>query len=152
MAAKKAKKPAKKAAKKAAAPKRAAKRAPAKKEKAKASAMPVPIVHWEIQAKDAKKVQRFYGDLFGWRIDASNPMNYGMVESRGKEGINGGIGGTMHGLSKVVVYAAVPDINATLSKAESLGAKTLLPRTDIGAVVMALFEDPEGNTFGVVEG
>ncbi len=39
-----------------------------------------PVVHWEITAKDAGKMQEFYGKLFDWKIDANNPMNYGMVE------------------------------------------------------------------------
>ena len=148
-AAKKAAKPAartiaKKAAKKAT-PKRSAKRAPAKK------ASPA-VVHWEIQAKDAKRLHDFYGGLFGWKIDANNPMNYGMVSSKGKGGIDGGIGGSMAGTSRILVYAQVDDINALLQKAESLGAKTIMPRTDIGPVIMGIFEDLEGNQFGIIEG
>ena len=145
-----AKKKAKKAAKKTTAPKRAAKRAPAKKV-AKAKASKPAIVHWEIQAQDAKRIQRFYGDLFGWKIDASNPMNYGMVSSAGKDGIDGGIGGTMSGKSRLLVYAEVTDINEVLQKAESLGARTVMPRTDVGPVIMGIFEDVEGNHFGIIE-
>jgi predicted enzyme related to lactoylglutathione lyase len=97
-------------------------------------------------------VQSVYGELFGWKIDANNPMNYGMVASKGKDGIDGGIGGSADGSSRLVAYAAVKDINAVLAKAESLGAKTQMPRTDIGPVIMALFADIEGNTFGLIEG
>jgi predicted enzyme related to lactoylglutathione lyase len=156
-----AKKGAKKAAKKSTAKRAAAKPAkkaaakPAKRAAARKSAPKVkhPICHWEIQAKNPEAMQRFYGELFGWTIDANNPMKYGMVSSGGGPGeINGGIGGSMSGMPRVVVYAAVPDINATITRAESLGAKTLMPRTDIGPVIMALFEDLEGNTFGLVEG
>ena len=150
---KKAKKSAKKTAKKAA-PKRSAKRAPAKKAARRAAAKPShpTVVHWEIQAKDAPALHRFYSDLFGWKIDAKNPMNYGMVTSSLKsEGINGGIGPTMSGSSRVLVYAAVDDIVSFLGKAESLGAKTILPRTAYGPVTMGIFEDTEGNLFGVVE-
>ena len=43
--------------------------------------MPNPVVHFEVQSADAAKAQKFYGDLFGWHIDASNPMNYGMVDT-----------------------------------------------------------------------
>ncbi len=154
MAASKKKKTAKKPVKKATRVANA-KRAPAKAKKratAKRAASPA-IVHWEIQAQDAKKVQRFYGDLFGWSIDAANPMSYGMVASQGEDGINGGIGGSMNGArSRVLVYANVDDINETLAKAEQLGARTIMPRTDLGMVVMGIFEDVEGNHFGLVEG
>jgi predicted enzyme related to lactoylglutathione lyase len=147
--------PKKAAAKTTAAKNAPAKKAPAKKAAAKKAAAPkksaVPVVHWEIQATDAGRVQKFYAELFGWKIDTNNPMNYGMVSSGGKDAINGGIGSTPSG-SRVVVYAQVADINETLEKAELLGAKTMMPRTDIGPVIMAIFEDLEGNAFGLVEG
>jgi uncharacterized protein len=149
--------PSKKPAKTATAPKRTAKRAPSKKgrsagSKSRASAATPAIVHWEIQAQDTKKIQRFYADLFGWKIDAANPMNYGIVASKGKGGIDGGIGGTLSGRSRILVYATVADIDGVLEKAESLGARTVMPRTDVGPVIMGIFEDVEGNHFGVIEG
>jgi predicted enzyme related to lactoylglutathione lyase len=52
----------------------------------------------------------------------------------------------------VLVYANVEDISATLEKAERLGAKTIMLRTDVGPVIMGIFEDLEGNHFGVIEG
>ena len=109
-------------------------------------------MHWEIQARDAKRIQRFYADLFGWTIDTANPMNYGMVSSGGAAAINGGIGGSPNGASRVLVYATVEDINDVLQKAERLGATTILPRTDVGPVIMGIFADVEGNHFGVIEG
>ena len=39
-----------------------------------------PVTWFEIAGKDGAKTQKFYSDLFGWKVDASNPMNYGMVE------------------------------------------------------------------------
>jgi len=53
--------------------------------------MPNPVVHWEIQSKNATNTQKFLADLFGWHIDANNPMKYGIVDTHDK-GINGGIG------------------------------------------------------------
>jgi predicted enzyme related to lactoylglutathione lyase len=133
----------------AAAPKRAAARKAApKKPKPKH-----PIVHWEIQSKNPAQLQSFYANAFGWAIDANNPMNYGMVTSGGGEGsINGGIGGTQGPVSKVIVYAAVPSIDATLGRIQQHGGRTVMPREDIGPVIMALYEDPEGNLMGLIEG
>ena len=110
-----------------------------------------PVVHFEVAGKDAAALQQFYASLFGWTIDANNPMNYGMVESGGKDAINGGIGPTGDA-PRVTVYIQVEDINETLAKAESLGARTLMPRTDIGMVIMAQFGDLEGNVIGLIEG
>ena len=43
--------------------------------------MPNPVVHFEILGPDAVKTQAFYRDLFGWTINADNPMQYGLVEA-----------------------------------------------------------------------
>jgi predicted enzyme related to lactoylglutathione lyase len=140
-------KPAKKAAAKAAAPRRAAARKTAPKKPSGPQ-----IVHWEIQSESPDRLYSFYADAFGWKIDANNPMRYGMVASGGDDGINGGIGGSPQGGSRVLVYANVDDINEALSKIESLGGTVVMPRTDVGPVIMALYTDPEGNVMGIIEG
>jgi predicted enzyme related to lactoylglutathione lyase len=146
-----------------------AKKAAAKKPAAKAATKPVAkkaatspkkraakheIVHWEIQSRAPEKLHSFYAEALGWEIDANNPMRYGMVASGGPNGIDGGIGGTPTAASssRVLVYASVPSIPMVLQRIESLGGKTLMPRTDIGPVIMALYEDPDGNAMGLIEG
>ena len=44
------------------------------------------------------------------------------------------------------------DLDATLKKANGLGAKTLLPPTQTGPVTVAMFADPEGNVIGIAKG
>ena len=112
--------------------------------------MASPVVHFEITGKDGAKLQKFYGDLFDWKIDANNPMNYGIVDNGG-EGINGGVGETPQGDGHVTFYVQVPDINAALEKAESMGGKTVMPREEMEMVTFALFSDPEGHMVGLVE-
>jgi predicted enzyme related to lactoylglutathione lyase len=34
-----------------------------------------PVVHFEVIGKDGDALRSFYSNLFGWEIDASNPMN-----------------------------------------------------------------------------
>lgn len=137
--------------------KTSAKRVPPKKAPARRAAAPKPkpqgprVVHWEVQARDLAGQQRFFGELFGWTIRSNNPMHYGMVEAGGKDAIGGGIG-EMSDAPRTTFYVQVPDINATLTKALSMGAETIMPRTDAGMVVMAQFRDPEGNVVGLVEG
>jgi uncharacterized protein len=140
-------KPARKTAKKAAPKKVTAKKAAAPK----AKLIKHEIVHWEIQAQNPSLLHDFYGEALGWDIDANNPMKYGMVASGGPTGINGGIGGSPAPGSRVLVYAQVASIPALLERIESLGGKIVMPRTDIGPVVMGLYEDPEGNLMGLLE-
>ncbi len=141
----KAKKPARKATGKA-----ATKRASAKRPAAARAPKPA-VVHWEVQARDLERQQQFFANLFGWEIDTNNPMNYGMVAGAGKDSIGGGIGPAQDSASRVTVYVQVPDIDATLERAQTLGAQTVVPRMEFGPVIMALFRDLEGNVIGLVE-
>ena len=112
--------------------------------------MPNPVVHFEIQSNRAGELQEFYSKLFGWKIDASNPMSYGIVDTE-SEGISGGIGPAM-GSNRVTFYAQVDDLQKTLDSVESMGGKTLMPPTDIpDMVTFALFSDPKGNVIGIVK-
>lgn len=118
-----------------------------------------PVVHFEIVGQDAKKLQNFYGKLFDWKINADNPMNYGLVEAVangkevGKGSIGGGIGAAQPGQpGYVTFYVQVDDCDAYLKKVESLGGKTIMPTMTIpNMVTFALFADPEGQVVGLVK-
>ncbi len=114
--------------------------------------MAAPVVHFEVIGKDGKKLQNFYSKLFDWKINADNPLNYGLVEA-GSGGIGGGIGAAQPGQpASVTFYVGVPDVKAALKKAESLGGKTVVPETEIpNMVTFGMFADPEGNHVGVVQ-
>ena len=109
--------------------------------------MPNPVVHFEVTGKDGKKLQDFYSGVFGWKVNADNPMNYGVVDNQG-EGISAGDGGR----NQVTFYIAVDNPQAYLDKVESQGGKTVMPVTEIpGMVILAQFADPEGNVVGLVD-
>jgi uncharacterized protein len=109
------------------------------------------VVWFEVTGKDGSKLQSFYGELFGWNVDASNPMNYGMVEAE-ESGIGGGIGQADNGDGHVTFYMGVDDPQEYLDKAEKLGGKTVVPVTEIpNMVTFALIGDPEGHVIGVVK-
>ena len=113
--------------------------------------MPNPVVHFEIASSGAENLQKYYADLFEWDIDASNPMGYGVVDTKSEGGINGGISGTNGGPNRVAFYVEVEDIDAKLKDAEDLGGTVLVPVTTIpGMVTFAMFADPEGNCIGIV--
>ena len=38
-----------------------------------------PVNWFEIVGGDAARMRRLYSELFGWKIDANNPMQYGIV-------------------------------------------------------------------------
>ena len=117
-----------------------------------------PVVHFEIIGKDAKELGDYYSKLFGWKVDANNPMNYGIVEREGNTnaagvGIGGGIGAAPDGQpGHVTFYVEVPDVEAALSKAEGLGGSRVMgPQKVMEGVEIGLFSDPEGHTVGLVK-
>ena len=116
-----------------------------------------PVIHFEIIGKDGKALHEYYSELFGWEIDADNPMNYGMIGREGNVnaegvGIGGGIGGYPDFESRVTFYVEVPDVEAALAKAESLGgSRRFGPEKIMEGVVLGHFADPEGHVIGLVE-
>ncbi|MFI5266843.1 MAG: VOC family protein [Chloroflexota bacterium] len=116
--------------------------------------MGAPITHFEIMGGQGDQLEKFYGELFGWKVDSNNPMNYGMVDTEaGGKGINGGVGPDQDGGHRVTVYAEVDDMQAMLDKAEKLGGKTIMPPTDVpGGPKIAMFADPAGNVTGLFKG
>jgi hypothetical protein len=116
-----------------------------------------PVVHFEVVGKDGEKLQKYYADLFGWEVDANNPMKYGMVAREGNTGaddvgIGGGIGGGPPGYEgHVTFYVAVPDVEEALKKAETLGGERVMgPEKIMDMVELGQFKDPEGHVIGVV--
>jgi predicted enzyme related to lactoylglutathione lyase len=116
-----------------------------------------PVVHFEVIGKDADSLQSYYSELFGWAIDSNNPMNYGIVQRDANVnadgvGIGGGVGAGPEGYpGHATFYVEVPDVEAALAKAESLGGSRMMgPATVQEGVEVGLFTDPEGHVIGVV--
>jgi uncharacterized protein len=110
-----------------------------------------PVVHFEIVHKDAKQLQSFYAEVFGWKIDTNNPMEYGMVDTGGS--VAGGIGSPPEGYSgHLTFYVEVEDPEATLARIEELGGKTVMPPDEVpGGPTIAQFQDPAGHMIGLTK-
>jgi predicted enzyme related to lactoylglutathione lyase len=118
-----------------------------------------PVVHFEVIGSDDGALRSYYGDLFGWEIDADNPMRYGIVDREANVndegvGIGGGVGwvGPEGGESYVTFYVEVPDVEAALQRAESLGGSRVMGPMEIPeGPELGQFKDPEGNLIGLVK-
>jgi uncharacterized protein len=123
-----------------------------------------PVVHFEIIGADPEKLRGYYGDLFGWEFDTGGPVsgavseagNYGFMDvstTNGGAGIPGGIGGGSGYDSHAIFYVGVPDVEAALRKAESLGGiRRMGPDAVAGTdLVVGHFTDPEGHLIGVAK-
>jgi hypothetical protein len=120
-----------------------------------------PVVHFEIIGRGPERLRSYYGELFGWVFDTSGlvseevsqPDNYGFVSGNSTSdgtGIPGGVGGGPGYDPHVIFYAGVPDVEAALRKAESLGGiRRMGPSRAPTGLVVGHFTDPEGNVMGV---
>ena len=113
-----------------------------------------PVVWFEVNGKQSDELIGFYQKLFGWKIDANNPMHYGMVQTGAESGIPGGIGERRDDKSPgVTFYVQSSDLASSLARAEKLGGKTILPPTQAeGGPELAMLADPQGNLIGLVKG
>jgi hypothetical protein len=111
------------------------------------------IVHWELMGPDGDALAGFYEGLFGWSSEGVPGFDgYNLVAAE-HAGIGGAVGeGSEQMPAYLTIYVQVDDVEAHLAKAESAGAKTVLPKTVVpGMVTFGLFADPAGNVVGVVE-
>jgi len=120
-----------------------------------------PVVHFEIIGRDPVSLRSYYEALFGWRFktgDATTDAvsergNYGFLDGRtnaGDGGINGGVGGGERFPPQVLFYVQVPNVEAALEQAETLGGtRQMGPEGNPGTLVVGRFTDPEGNLIGV---
>ena len=112
-----------------------------------------PVVHVEVLGVDAPRLQKFYGDLFGWPVTL-NPIGYGYVpvEPRSPLKLTGGVGPSPQKQALVTFYVKVENIDAMLKRAQQLGGKTAMPATQVpGGITFARIADPEGNIVGLVQ-
>ena len=117
------------------------------------------VVHFEIPADDVERASSFYRDAFGWNITAMPEMQYtilgttptndqGMPNDPGA--INGGLFAREDDIPTPVITIDVDDIEAALTKVESLGGKTVRPGFAVGEMgFAAYFRDSEGNLMGL---
>ncbi len=108
------------------------------------------IVHIEIPAVDGKQAGQFFKDLFGWKIDREESMDYTLWEP--EQGPGGGFTPLADEIKPgdVLIYVDSPDIDADLKRAVELGGTLVAPKTEIpGIGWFGIFKDPTGNRIAV---
>ena len=119
------------------------------------------IVHFEIPADDVEKLRKFYGELFGWKIERMpGPVEYwGIatvpVNEKGmpqRPGVNGGMMKRQNSEHKPVNYIAVESVDEYVKRIEALGGRVIVPKMEVpGIGWWALALDPEGNQFAIMQ-
>lgn len=107
-----------------------------------------PICHIEIPAADPTALSAFYTEVFDWHVETADPARNAHLfhVQRGPGGAFVQVGETTGAQAgQVLIYIFTEDIDATLAKAEKLGAQTLTPKTEVPYGWTAAFVDPAGN-------
>jgi len=109
-----------------------------------------PVTWFEIIGKDSAGLQKFYREVFGWKMTApvKEMGNYSMLEGH-EPGIGGGLG---EGDARVSIYVEVDDPQKFLDKAVANGARVIMPvETITPTTTIAIFTDPAGNMTGLMK-
>jgi predicted enzyme related to lactoylglutathione lyase len=117
----------------------------------------------QVNTTDTGAVERFYGELFGWKFQRLTEL--GDTEGAQFWGIHNGerLNGGMMELEKGLADAGVPshwlvyftsaDLDASVAKVGDYpGAKVMVPPTEIPAGRFAVAHDPQGAMFALFEG
>jgi uncharacterized protein len=120
-------------------------------------------IWYELLTDDPARIAPFYQAVMNWSVaDHADPgaagMDYRMIE-RGGGGFAGGVltlneqmkaGGARPGW---LIYFGVDDVDASVAKAESLGASVHMPAMTMeGVGRMAMLADPQGAPFYLMRG
>jgi predicted enzyme related to lactoylglutathione lyase len=114
--------------------------------------MPNPVLHFQISSRQPEASAQFYSQLFAWKLSPVGGMPYHMIETEPKQGIPGGLAhATAEEPVEVTFYVQVPDVQAALEKALSLGASITQPLVLVTPeLTLGMFRDPEGRSIGVM--
>jgi uncharacterized protein len=127
------------------------------------------VVHFEIHTADPDRAAKFYGDVFGWKIEEwkmqgvemADENRYWMINTgeEGTPGINGGIvirrgpaPAEQQAVNAFVCTVDVASIDESVKKAEEAGGVITVPKMAIPTVGWLVYcKDLDGNLFGMMQ-
>ena len=111
--------------------------------------MPSPVVHFEIRSQDPDATRSFFAELFGWTYSEGGMPGYTYVDTGVPDAIPGGIGPLQGGGDTTLWFVGVPDVEATLRRAEELGGRMIQAATSVPGVTFGVLADADGHVVGV---
>jgi predicted enzyme related to lactoylglutathione lyase len=118
------------------------------------------VVHFEIVADNPERAIKFYKEVFGWEFKKwDGPQDYWFVKTGedNQPGINGGLTPKMNQQSgatsgRVTNSIDVPSVDDFSKKISTVGGKIVRPKMTIpGIGYLAICEDTDGNSFGIIQ-
>lgn len=108
------------------------------------------VIYYEIPAKDPKKINKFYSDVFDWKLEPWGKNYWSINSGKNKEeGIDGAIY-LSEKMKTVMNTVAVPDIDESIRRIKNSGGKIIIEPEEEKWGWHAYFKDPEGTVMGIV--
>ena len=118
------------------------------------SKIPASIVWFEIPADNPARAQKFYRQLFGWKINAFPGMtDYWHIDTGGADASpDGGMSPRMHPEHTITNYVLVESVTKAAAKVTKLGGNICKEKTAVPQMgFFVICRDTEGNTFALWE-
>ncbi len=121
--------------------------------------MPSPLVHFQLASDDPAATQAFFKALFDWDFQPGEGRVAANIDT-GARKIEpndiypaGSVIQTREGAgSYAALFFRVEDLDRVVAKAESLGARVLVPRTRTTAGTdVSIISTPQGHVIGIVQ-
>ena len=115
---------------------------------------PANIVWFEIPADKPERAIKFYGKLFGWKINAFPDMpDYWHIDTGGPDASpDGGLMKRKGPGHTITNYVSVPSVTAYMTKVKKLGGSVCMPKTAVPKMgYFAVCQDTEDNMFAIWE-
>ena len=115
------------------------------------------IIHFDIPAENAERAQKFYQEVFDWKIEKLlGPMPYWLIETRdltGEKSIGGGMSlRESTDAPGIINFIGVESLEQSVQRVEKMGGKIIQPIQSVpgwGRLVVCL--DSEQNKIGLFE-
>jgi predicted enzyme related to lactoylglutathione lyase len=125
-----------------------------KQKNAKGGRAASSIVWFEIPADDPERAKKFYGSLFGWKIEKfPGVSDYWHVDTGSDDRTrDGGLMVRKHPDQPITNYIAVSSVDESAAKVKKLGGTICKPKTAVPQMgYFAICRDTEGNEFALWE-
>jgi predicted enzyme related to lactoylglutathione lyase len=105
----------------------------------------------ELSTRDIDGARRFYRSVFGWEAGGNGYTEWKLDDAT----VGGGMAMDERWPAEVpahwLTYFTSGDVDATVARAQELGARVLVPVTEIGGGMgrFAVIQDPQGAAFGI---
>ena len=110
------------------------------------------IVWFEIPADNVERAKKFYGELFGWKVEKMpGAMEYWHFDTGGGDDTpDGGVMKRQPGQTGITTYFSVPSVDEFVGKVQKLGGKIYMPKTPVPQMgYFAVCQDTENNVFAL---